>query len=245
MSLDLSHGTLSIATQNPSVTGQSGEDTAPSTDDRGSQPSRRVAGRNDARRPADPEQDSLVRALKANEPGAFDRLVATYHERLCAVARTYVRDEADVSDIVQEAYVQAFKNIDRFEGHAQLGTWLHRITVNAALMLLRARRRRRELPIIEDAAGLMHLERRMAAGRSPATSLEDAEELHAAYRRTIDDIADLPATYRRIVHLRDIEERSNGDVAHDLGITRAAAKSKLLRAHRRLRAIAAARAGQN
>ncbi len=193
----------------------------------------------------DPDQAGLVAALKANDPGAFDRLVAIYHERLCAVARTYVRDESDVSDVVQEAYLQAFKHIHRFEENSQLGTWLHRITVNAALMLLRSRRRRRELPIIEDAADAGHLERRMAASRTAQRSLEDAEELETLHRRTLDDIRDLPAVYRRIVHLRDIEELSNGDTAATLGITRAAAKSKLLRAHRRLRALAAQRAREN
>lgn len=192
-----------------------------------------------------PDEADLVAALKANEPGAFDRLVSIYDARLRAIARTYVRDESDVGDVLQEAYLQAFKNIHRFEEHSQLGTWLHRITVNAALMLLRSRRRRREMSIIEDAAEAGPLERLMAASRTAERSLEDAEELEMLHRQTLDDIRDLPAAYRRIVHLRDVEELSNGDTAAKLGITRAAAKSKLLRAHRRLRDLAAQRAREN
>lgn len=236
MSFDLSSasGLSSFATDS-SVT-----DAPSDTPQRPSRAIRREGGRHE-----DPDQARLVSALKANEPGAFDRLVAVYHERLCAIARTYVRDESDVSDVVQEAYLQAFKHIHRFEEQSQLGTWLHRITVNAALMLLRSRRRRRELPMIEDAAVGGHIERGMAAGRTTERSLEDAEEQEILHRQTLDDIRDLPAAYRRIVHLRDVEELSNGDAAAKLGITRAAAKSKLLRAHRRLRALAAERAREN
>lgn len=189
----------------------------------------------------DTDGADLVRALKANERGAFEQLVAVYHDRLCAVARTYVRDESDVSDVVQEVYLQVFKNIARFEENARLGTWLHRITVNAALMLLRSRRRRREQAMLENTPDAARPARRFQEQRSPASVLEEAEELARLHRQTLQDIQDLPATYRRIVHLRDIEELSNGDAATTLGITRAAAKSKLLRAHRHLRAAAAAR----
>ena len=86
----------------------------------------------------------LVVRLRAGDPLAFEELVRTFGGRLLAIARRFVRDEQDAQDIVQSAYLSAFRALGQFEGTCKLSTWLHRIVVNAALMKLRSRRRKPE-----------------------------------------------------------------------------------------------------
>src|SRR6187402_1825192 len=89
--------------------------------------------------PASPDA-ALLEALRSGEPGAFEQLVRTHGGRLLAVARRLLGNEEDARDAVQEAFLNAFRGIDRFEGGSLLSTWLHRITVNVALMKLRTRK---------------------------------------------------------------------------------------------------------
>jgi len=97
---------------------------------------------------ADAEATMLDR-LRAKDERAFEMLVRAYGGRMLAVARRLLRSEDDAADAVQEAFLAAFKSIDRFRGAARLSTWLHRIVVNAVLMKLRASSRRPE-ETIED-----------------------------------------------------------------------------------------------
>src|SRR5690349_14219077 len=94
-------------------------------------------------------ESELVGRLRAGDQDAFEELVRIYGGRLLAVARRFVRNDADAQDIVQTAYLSAFRALGRFEGECQLSTWLHRIVVNTALMKLRSRRRKPEQSIDE------------------------------------------------------------------------------------------------
>lgn len=87
---------------------------------------------------------ALLVGLRAGEPAAFETLVRRESPRLLAVSRRFLRDEEDARDAVQEAFLSAFKSLSEFEGGSQIGTWLHRIAVNACLMKLRTRKRRPE-----------------------------------------------------------------------------------------------------
>ena len=95
------------------------------------------------------DETALVAALKAGEEWAFELMVRTFGGRLLAVARRFMRNEEDARDVVQSAYLSAFRALDQFEGSSQLSTWLHRIVVNTALMRLRSQRRKPE-ESIED-----------------------------------------------------------------------------------------------
>jgi hypothetical protein len=119
--------------------------------------------RDDKAKPEPPRGDDtsreaqLLEGLRRGENGAFETLVRQYGSRLLAVARRLLGNEHDAQDVLQEAFLSAFKAIDQFTGNAKLSTWLHRIVVNAALMKLRGRRRRPE-ESIEDL--LPHLDER-------------------------------------------------------------------------------------
>src|SRR5262245_17155629 len=95
--------------------------------------------------PAD--EADLIRRLREGEERAYEHLVRAYGGRMLAAARRLLPCADDAADAVQDAFLSAFKSLDRFEGTALLSTWLHRITINAALMKLRSKRHRDEVSI--------------------------------------------------------------------------------------------------
>jgi len=176
----------------------------------------------------------LVARLQAGDQDAFEELVRTYGGRLLSVARRFVRNEADAQDVVQAAYLSAFRSLRRFEGGCQLSTWLHRIVVNTALMKLRTRRRKPEesiellLPSFQDDGH--HVEQFSEWG-APADILLEREETRATVRACIQQ---LPDNYRQVLLLRDIEELPTQDVAQMLKMTPTAVKVRLHRARQAL-----------
>ena len=177
----------------------------------------------------------MVRRLRAGDERAFATLMRANGGRMLATARRLLRSEEDARDAVQEAWLQAFRALPRFEGQARLSTWLHRIVVNAALMKLRAQRRRPEaafedLPPHADADGAW-------LDSSTATSSDEhlaSRERCALVRRAIDQ---LPESHRRILLLRDFDELDTGETARRLGITEGAVKTRLHRARQALRDV--------
>ncbi|MBL8875337.1 MAG: sigma-70 family RNA polymerase sigma factor [Phycisphaerae bacterium] len=156
--------------------------------------------------------------------------------RMLAVARRILVDENESQDAVQDAFISAFRNIDKFEGNSQIATWLHRITVNACLMRLRKKRRKDEvsleglLPAFRADGNPAHQAgtwRRAATGDEQA---ETRESIRVA-------IAKLPEHYRIVLVLRDIEGLDTAQTAELLETTEAAVKIRLHRARQALREL--------
>lgn len=181
---------------------------------------------------------ALLAALRAREPGSFEQLVRAQGGRMLAVARRLLSSEEDARDAVQEAFLNAFRNIDRFEGQALLSTWLHRIVVNASLMRLRSRRRKREEslePLLPAFQSDGHFVERFSTWDDPSKKIE-AAETKALVRRLIDD---LPDSYRTVLLLRDIEGLDTEETAKLLETTPNAVKVRLHRARQALRTLLA------
>jgi RNA polymerase sigma-70 factor, ECF subfamily len=181
-----------------------------------------------------PDDSALLAGLRARDEQAFATLVRIYGGRLLAVARHLTRDEADAQDVLQSAYLNAFRSVDQFGGASQISTWLHRIVVNTALMKLRAKRSRPEESIdallpsfLEDG----HHVEQFSEWSTPADTLLERQETRRAVRASIDQ---LPEGYRVVLILRDIEERSTQEVADALGLTPNAVKVRLHRARQAL-----------
>jgi RNA polymerase sigma-70 factor (ECF subfamily) len=197
---------------------------------------------------SEPDETTLVAALRAGDPRAYEEFVRAYAGRIKAVAERYLRNEEDANDVVQEAFLAAFKALASFEGKSQLSTWLHRIAVNAALMKLRSRSRRGEGQFSEEEAeallpkfaGLgVHATPQRAFAEVPCEGIERSETC-AHVRRSIDQ---LPELYRTALLLRDIEELENEEVAARLGVTVNAAKIRVHRARQMLRTLLEPRFG--
>jgi len=89
------------------------------------------------------EADALVEGARRGEPRAFEALVKRYRHRIFALALHMTGSPSDADDITQDAFVRAFRNMDRFEGRSEFFTWLYRIALNRALNVRRDQARRR------------------------------------------------------------------------------------------------------
>lgn len=181
----------------------------------------------------------LVARLREGSELAYEQLVREHGPRLLAVARRFVGSEADSHDILQEAFLSAFRSIGQFSGESQLGTWLHRITVNAALMKLRGQRRRPERAIADLLPKFIEDGHRIGPGHAwPDLLTHDAELQQRETRELVRRcIAELPESYRTVLLLRDIEERSTEETADLLQISSANVKTRLHRARQALREL--------
>jgi RNA polymerase sigma-70 factor (ECF subfamily) len=179
-------------------------------------------------------EPALVAALQAGDNWAFETMIRLYGGRLLAVARRFTRNDDDAQDVVQAAYLSAFRAVGEFEGNCQLSTWLHRIVVNTSLMKIRSRRRKPEesiealLPNFQNDGH--HIEQFSDWGIS-ADRLLEQKQTRATVRECIQQ---LPENYRVVLLLRDIEERSTQEVADALQITPTAVKVRLHRARQAL-----------
>src|ERR687898_1727496 len=93
------------------------------------------------------EVDRLVAAARDGDRPAFEELVRRTYVDTYTLAMRLTANEEDARDVVQDAYLRAWKGIDRFRGDAQFSTWLYRITANASYTLVQKRRRRRTDPL--------------------------------------------------------------------------------------------------
>jgi RNA polymerase sigma-70 factor (ECF subfamily) len=180
---------------------------------------------------------ALLAGLRANDAAASEALVRQFGGRLLAVALRLLGNESDARDALQDAFISAFQSIHRFTGGSALGTWLHRITVNAALMRLRTKRRRPETSIESLLPAFLddgHHADPPPAWRSPEPEAVDQAETRALVRGKIDE---LPAGYRDIILLRDIEGLDTEETARLLGLSENAAKTRLHRARQALRTL--------
>ncbi|MGD9906308.1 MAG: sigma-70 family RNA polymerase sigma factor [Vicinamibacterales bacterium] len=185
----------------------------------------------------DPAEAALLAGLRAGSDDAYEQLVRSNSTRLLTVARRILGSEDDARDALQEAFISAFRAVPRFEGQARLSTWLHRIVVNTALMKLRSRKRRPEDPIETLLPGYKddgHQVVEPVEWSDGADVALERAETRAFVRAQIDK---LPANYRTVLVLRDIEEMSTPEAADALGITENAVKIRLHRARQALRTL--------
>jgi RNA polymerase sigma-70 factor (ECF subfamily) len=175
----------------------------------------------------------------ALETPDFEAVVREHAPRLLATARRILRDEDDARDALQDAFLQAFRGFAGFHGACRVSTWLHRIVVNACLMRLRSRRRRPEEPIdpllpefLEDGHHARHPFRWAGEPEALLASRETRDLVRACLHR-------LPADYRTVIVLRDVEELSTEEAARCLGISEGACKVRLHRARQALRGLLA------
>ena len=179
----------------------------------------------------------LLAALQAGDDAAYESLVRLYSPRMLAVARRFLRQEQDAQDAVQEAFVSAFKAIDRFEGNSKIATWLHRIVVNASLMKIRSRKRRPERPIEDLLPKYKDDGHPQQYASSWAVTVDKAAEDRETREFVRQKIDELPESYRIVLMLRDIEEHSTDETAELMGISSGAVKTRLHRARQALREL--------
>lgn len=183
------------------------------------------------------EQD-LIELARQGDRAAFDRIVEAHLPRVWGVIWRILRHREDTEDVVQEAFLAAYRALPGFRGEAELSTWLHRIAVTRALNHLdrSAEKMRRASRPIEPSAGGEEPAFERPPGEvervpSPLAALE-AKELMGRLRECLSR---LPAAWRAALALRDGEEMSYEAIAVALGIALGTVRSRLARARNALR----------
>jgi RNA polymerase sigma-70 factor, ECF subfamily len=176
---------------------------------------------------------ALVDAAKAGDDAAFEELVRRYDRNVFRIAQHITQNREDAEDVVQDAFVKAYTNLKQFQGQSKFYTWLVRIAVNEALMKLRRRRPERTVSLDEDVKTEEDSVPREVADWSPNPEQQYTQaELRDILDRTIHG---LPATFRTVFVLRDVEGLSTEETAEALSLSIPAVKSRLLRARLQLR----------
>jgi RNA polymerase sigma-70 factor, ECF subfamily len=168
----------------------------------------------------------LVSAAKAGDRSAFDELVKSTYGSTYTLALRLTHNEEDARDVVQEAYLRAYKSIKKFRGDAEFTTWLYRITANCAATLLTRGNKHRHEDIDDQVQVFDERPEIDPEARADASLLRD---------RVSAALANLPPRLRAVVVLRDIYDLPHDEIAQELGITEAAAKVRLHRARKQLR----------
>jgi RNA polymerase sigma-70 factor (ECF subfamily) len=171
------------------------------------------------------DEPRMIASILAGDTQLFHELIRPYERRVYAMALSFLHNEADAEDAAQEAFLKAFRNLASFRGDAKFGTWLVSITLNEA----RSRIRRR------DAVKMESLDE--PEGQTSPALLRDWKEIpsEALERKEVRSllhhaITALPAIYREVFQLRDIEQLSVNEAAEALGITTSSVKVRLHRA---------------
>ena len=180
------------------------------------------------------DDSALVTLAQERHAGAFRAIMTRNSRRLFRIARSVVRDDAEAEDVVQEAYVRAFAAFAAFRNQASVSTWLTRIVLNEAVGRLRLRGR-----VVSLAAAEVTGETEAAA--PPLHSGDEASDpehraARAEIRRMLERAVDtLPASFRLVFVLRDVEEMTVEETASALGLRQETVKTRLHRARRLLR----------
>ncbi len=173
------------------------------------------------------DEAELIREAARGDAGAFEELVLLKRERVVRTAYQITGDLEDARDVAQWVFVRLWKVLRRFDPGRRFDTWLYRITVNAAIDLLREKGPRGALqPLPEDASAL-------AADRAPsAERAVDLKELQRAFLRLASRLA---PKQRAAFVLREIEGLSTEEVARALDVRESTVRNHLLQARRLLR----------
>jgi RNA polymerase sigma-70 factor (ECF subfamily) len=179
------------------------------------------------------EDAALVAGAKTGDAHSFELLVERHEGKLFSLAQRMTRNREDAEDVVQQSFQKAFIHLKKFEGDSLFSTWLTRIAINEALMLLRKRRGTREVPMTES-----NTEDETAlpldipdVGPNPEDSCLQREQgriLSAA-------VNELTPRTRKAIELRELGELSTGETAQVMGLSVGAVKARVFHGRRKLR----------
>ena len=173
----------------------------------------------------------LVAASRGGDSGAFEVLVRRHQKSMLNLAFRVVGNYEDACEIVQDAFVAAYKGLPSFREEARFSTWLTTITLNQARSGLEriAKRRRREGRSLNDPGPRGDEGTELDPPSTAPSALEQMEE--RAVRKQIEKcIASLPVEFREVLVLRDVQGRSYDEIGAALKVREGTVKSRLFRA---------------
>jgi RNA polymerase sigma-70 factor, ECF subfamily len=187
------------------------------------------------------KDNKLVQMAREGDDSAFEELVGRHYSRCIAVATLILHDRTEAQDQVQRAMYKAYTHLNQFQGSAEFSSWMVRIVENECLMVLRVQRRAKHI-YLDNVTDNERASLDLPANAVDAEHEIIKQELAGVVRR---EMKRLPPLLRQVITLRDIDELPMPEVASRLGVTIAAAKSRLLRARFELRMRATVHSGEN
>lgn len=177
------------------------------------------------------EETQLVLRVQNGDQSAFEKLLLDNQNRVFNLAMRMVNSEQDALDMSQEAFIKAYNSIDSFRGDSRFSVWLYRLTTNVCLDFLRSQTRKAHssLTFTEDEEEGKELE--IPDERFSPDSITERNELREAIARGLNA---LPADYRAILLLREIESLSYDEIALVLELEEGTVKSRIFRARKKL-----------
>jgi RNA polymerase sigma-70 factor (ECF subfamily) len=182
---------------------------------------------------SDPESDeALVVAARAGDEQAFENLVKRHQPKISALARRYTRIPEDAEDVVQQTFQKVFIYLQKFEGKSSFSTWMTRIAINEALMLLRRRRALREVFVDYSSSG------EGAVGAPEIFDTNPGPETKYAEREGVQilsaAIAQLRPALRAVIELHDLGELTARETADRMDLSVSAVKARVFHGRRKL-----------
>ncbi len=172
----------------------------------------------------------LVEALRREEPDAAERLVERYGDRVYRLAMRITGLREDAEEAAQDALWTVARKVQMFKGESAFGSWIYRITANAAYQKLRTRRQKAAEIALEDVLPALDGEGRHFEPMDDWSNRVDEQALQGELRDVLQRAIDgLPADYRTALVLHDVEGLSNPDIAEALNISLPAVKSRVHR----------------
>jgi RNA polymerase sigma-70 factor (ECF subfamily) len=170
--------------------------------------------------------DELVRRVQAGNNEAFEELVRRYERKVYNITYRLMGNEQDASEALQDAFLRAYRFIGKFQFKSSFFTWLYRIATNVSLSKLRKRDKLRTVSLDQPVTEAGDLTLEIPDVKYGPEKLMKQRELRAAIQKSVEE---LPADYRSVVVLRDLEGLSNEEVSKVLRLSVAAVKSRLHR----------------
>lgn len=167
---------------------------------------------------------AVVKRVLSGERELFEILMRRYNQTLFRVIRSYLRDEDDIRDAMQNAYLKAFEKLYQFQGHSAFSTWLIRIGINEALLRLKALHRQRAAIMFDVSEAMINrVEDKQMNAEKAIIDREAKQILEQAIDR-------LPEKFRLVYMLKEVEGLSNDQVADCLDLSVSNVKVRLHRA---------------
>jgi len=180
------------------------------------------------------EEMTILHLLKNKDPDVFGLLKRKYHAKLSSVAYSICKNNEDVEEVMQDVYLTAMDKIDKFQERSSLQTWLYRVTMNAALMKQRSRRKDRFNVPLENLATALEEEETFYSTFSQVRNPEEALMAKELGIKLNDWVRQLPLSYQSVIRYRG-EGFSIKETSEMLNTTQAAVKSRMHRTRNSLR----------
>lgn len=177
-------------------------------------------------------EQELIQAARSGDQAAFAALVEANQAMVYSLAYRMTGNSEDAADLAQEAFLNAWRGLARFQGQASFSTWLYRLTSNACIDFLRREKRRSTLSLTLEADEEESRQTEVSDERWSPEALLDRQESLQAVRRALGQLSD---EHREVLLLRELEGLSYREIAQALGLEEGTVKSRIARARLALR----------